>query len=717
MFFFALINFRFAALHKRVGDTGQMEDLPDIASGQSHRAALHAAMRAREGASSQRGDHGNRLQSMLSAVRGSQPFGARGHVAPSASNRTTSFGGITKPGRAGPPHRSATDSFGLDPALNINNDPSEDDSRVRGRGGKANRGNGRARGSPQQRSPVPARQPQKPQRPQRPVIDFARKIVDPSNFMSSYRRTVEFPVASTQSPEALAPLSVTKLEKVTSSHASAQPKDPKPPAPLPMAKPEEKNVTSTDASVQPKITEPPAPLLVAKPEKKVTSTHASPPFKSPSVSSITVPPEKTTQFTKPNARSTASDNVVDHMRPYAVETPTPPARSVAPRKILPLKKSRLKAPTTPIKTLQPLGVGFPDLQIKWKVSPGEYPRKKETLISGPITPVAPRNKSRIIDQEIEPEETEQETKQETKQSLPFVPQVVPKVDPVVVPERQGDSNVWSGSLLDTDNPPIPGPASDVLIPVPSPAIADLDGVEFYSDKYAKDIDDSTELSSIKSSKTIDSEVENLRNMLDERLKGIEERLKVVPERRSPSITGLNFEEWLKQADPREAARIQDVLRTASFTKHRFPSRPPSESSPDPSPVKKSKARVPASVPTNNDKREFADRYTGLAVSKVRSVKPLEVANKTLGPIDRETISRGPNTIIPPAKMASVPVKEVPQSRSVSKKALSLNDSIYASKSKENRADVASDSTRTKPHDNVPKVKVIGVQPFNPNRLK
>ena len=617
-----------------------MEDLPDIASGQSHRAALHAVMRAREAQSAQHQDHGNRSRPTPSAGRGCQPIGSRGRGAPLPSNRTSSIGGITKPGRLGPPHRSATVSFGLDPALNINNDPSEDDSRSCGRGGyKDNRGRGRAGGNLQQRSPIASRQPQ---RQQRPAINFTNKIADPSNFMFSYRQSSQMPVASAQ------------------ANNSTQPQNP----------------------------EHPKPLLVANHEKKknVTSTNVSPPFETPKVSSRVVPVEKTAQFTKPKAKSTASDTsgnkVVGHMGSYPVETPTPPARSVPPRKILPLRRTKLKtqAPATPTNTLQPPDLGPPDMEIQWKVPAGEHPRKKETLISGPTTPVTPKKKTRVIDQEIEPKEVK-------SRPLPCISKDIPKdtAKAVTKEQKDDDKQSWSGSLLDTANPPIPGHASDVLVPAPSPAAVDLHGVDFASDI---------------SWKTIEERVEYLEGMM-KRAGGIT----------GPTNPKIPFEDWLKHADPNEAARIRKTLRSASFTQHRSPSPRPSESSAEPSssepsPVQKPKARALIISPTKSDQYEFADRFSdrfsGLDISKVRSGAPLESV-------------KNPKTLDPPAKAIAIPMKVIPQSRSVAKKTGTLNDSIYASK--ENRVDTPSESTQAKTDDGLPRVKVIGVQPFNLSRRK
>jgi hypothetical protein len=661
-------NFIFAALHERIGGTDQMEELPDIASGQSHRAALHAAMRARECQSSQHGTYGNFSHPVPSAGRGGQHIVGRGRGSPLPSNRTPSVGVITKAGRTGPPHRSATVSFGLDPALNINNDPNEDDSHAFGRGQRGSRGRRRAGGYPQERSPTVSCQPQ---RQQRPMIDFANKIADPSNFMSSYRQSFEAPIISVSA----------NASKQLNSHPG-----------------------------------PPAPMLVANSDgKKVKVAHASFPFERPKGSSRVVPHEKTGQFTKPMANSTASDKtvvdkvVVGHIGSYTVETPTP-----LPRKILPLNKPKLKVAPPPIKTVQPPATGSSKMQIAWKVPAGEHPRKKETLVSGPTTPVAPKIKTPVFAQEIEPKEV--------KRPLAYIPNVK------VVPKEQDDDDnqAWSGSLLDTANSPIRGEVSDVLVPAPSPAVVGLGSVDF----------------SDKSFKAFDAPVKQSRlEYLEERIEQLEGLVKGaggMPEH----IQRYGFMEWLDQADPNEAASIRDAIRDASFSKYRSHSPPASESSPVPSPIKKPRARVPTTIAGKTDKDKFADRFSVscLTISKSRFTIPEEVAknSKTLAPPpktvsatteavsafakgffappkDSTTTTTTTKVVPAAAKVFSVPIKATPQSRSVTKKAQTLNDSIYAFK--ENRIDAPSEPTQPKTDDVAQRVKVIGVQPFNLSRRK
>ncbi|CAI7651736.1 unnamed protein product [Penicillium bialowiezense] len=344
---------RWNSLHETISDTTHMESLPDIAAGQTHRAALTASMRALEIQRAQRGGHGF-------GGRGGGIVGSRGRGSSSSHVRTTSMGAIVSSGRPGPPHRSATLSFGLDPALNSNNNPNESDARNRGRGSpRGSRGQGRARGKQQSlpRSPMPPppELPKKPhqrsskppprsppKRPQRPEINFSSNLVDPTDFMAGYRRSLEVTAASVP------------------NQAPAPPQIPTVSASLPLAQAEKNTKTSVHAAVQPKAPKP------------VVSVSVTP----------VVKPVEVAQSKTPAA--TPGSVVVGHMGTHEVKTPTPPSKPIATRKILPLKKPRLGRLTTPSKIVQPPDIGPPHKEIEWNISPGEFPRIKES-----VKPVAP----------------------------------------------------------------------------------------------------------------------------------------------------------------------------------------------------------------------------------------------------------------------------------------------------------------------------------------
>ncbi|KAJ5339209.1 hypothetical protein N7452_005937 [Penicillium brevicompactum] len=330
---------RWNTFYQTVDDTGHMENLPDIAAGQTHRAALQASMRALETQHAQRGAHGF-------GGRGGGISGSRGRGGFSPRQRTTSVGAIAKPGRPGPANRSATMSFGLDPALNVNNDPNESDSRNRGRGTpRGPRGSGRARGK--QQSPTLSTRPVPSKRPQRPEVNFSSNLVDPVNFMTSYRRATG--AASTAGPESVS-------------------------APLPIPP------VSTS-------------LPLGQPEKiKTASAHtvARPETPKPAVS--VAPVDKSLQFGQPKTpTATPKPVAVVNLGGHQIKAPTSPSKPAAARKILPLKKSRSGHSAAHSVTVQPPDIGPLHKEIKWNISPGEFPRKKE-----PAGSVGSATKSKVV---------------------------------------------------------------------------------------------------------------------------------------------------------------------------------------------------------------------------------------------------------------------------------------------------------------------------------
>lgn len=633
----------FAALHENVGDTGQMEDLPDIASGQSHRAALQASMRALESQFPQRGGHtGRPRHNSFGGRGGGESTGLRGHGVSISHHRTTSMAN-PKAGHIGVPQRSTTVSFGLDPALNSNNDPNENDSRghkrTSSRGSRGN-GYGRARGGSQQRGIVPV----SAQRPSRPDINFVTKMADPESFLTSYRRMSEMSPVSMQ------------------ANAPTQPSKPEPPSSLVKENPGEKKTPS---------------------KQKVT------PLETPKTPSRVVPLEKTAQFTKPNAQAaTPKPSVVGRIEGTR-ETPTSPSRSVTSRKIF-----KPKAPVPSVKIFQPADIGPPDKEIKWKVAAGEHPRKKVTPVPEPTTPVSQTIKPK-------PKDGRLPTQRITK-------------------KQENENQVsQSGSLLDTANCFIPGhellapiaattPACKVLS-MESPGAVDLLGLRFSPEESPKSI--SEVISRAKNLPTsLDIEFERLlakrlEEELENRMKHAQEILK------RPSEKIARFEDWLNQAEKSEAAAIKDALRKASFTGYREPSRTEeqTDSSTETTPVRKSK--VPASVRLSRDIAEDL-KHQNSGVDTASSVTPVVTQA--------------------PVRIASVPANEVPLSakaistqRPVAKQP-SLNDSIYASMYATPRETSQSQNTASAPRvfsGNIPKpqdpkatgVRVIGPAPYDPQK--
>lgn len=641
---FYILPTLFAALHEHVGDTGQMEDLPDIASGQSHRAALQASMRALESQFPQRGGHGGRPRHNSFGGRGGgESTVLRGHGASLPHHRTTSLATL-KAGHIGVPQRSTTVSFGLDPALNRNNDPIDNDSRghrrTLSRGGRGNE-SGRARGRSQQRGIVPV----SAQRPHRPDINFVTKMADPESFLTSYRRMSEISPVSMQ------------------SNAPTQPSKPEPPTSLAKDNPGEKKTPSM---------------------QKVT------PLETPKTPSRVVPIEKTAQFTKPKAQAATPKPSDVGQTEGMTKTPNSPTRSVTSRKILKPKK-----PVPSVKIIQPADIGPPDKEIKWKVAAGEHPRKKVTPVPEPTTPVSQTTKSKAKDGKLATQRITRQKETETTQA----PQ--------------------SGSLLDTANCFIPG--HELLAPiaattpacktvsVESPGAVDLLGLRFSPEGSPKSINDV--ISRAKNLPTsLDIEFERLlAKRLEEELENRMKHAQGILKRPSEKIA--RFEDWLNQAEKSEAAAIKDALRKASFTGYREPVRTEeqTDSSTETTPVRKSK--VPDRVRLSRDIAEDSMHQTSV-VGTASGVTPVITQNR--------------------AQTASVPVNEVPLSakpistqRPVTKQQ-SHNDSIYASMYAAPRETSQSQNTASAPRvfsGNIPKpqdpkatgVRVIGPAPYDPQK--
>ncbi|CAG8358142.1 unnamed protein product [Penicillium salamii] len=399
--------------HESIDDTAQMEQLPDIAAGQSHRASLNAAMRALESQAPGNQFHGPVARGGSHtgghAGRGGGIAGSRGRGASLPRDRTTSLGAISKPGHPGPANRSASVSLGLDPALNINNNPSENDSR-------------RPRGPRRRKSTSMLPSSQQLQRSsgqqQRPDVNFSNMMADPANFMTSYRKAFETSLAFSQGQghATTASPNVKPGKNTLQPEAAAAPpviaKSPAqtvlPEKTLPVGKPKAKTGKGAPKSeaiaasavisnplaqaVTPKKT-----LPAGKPEahngKGVVKSEVGAVQPVLSKSSVQLRlAEKTLQSLQPikrNALAATSDSTaVGMMGSYQVETPTPSPKASGARKIIQPKKS--KANNSAGRIFQPADVGPPSKGIQWHISPGEFPRTSQ-----PIAPVAQTKKSKV----------------------------------------------------------------------------------------------------------------------------------------------------------------------------------------------------------------------------------------------------------------------------------------------------------------------------------
>lgn len=392
-----------------------MEQLPDIAAGQSHRASLNAAMRALKSQAPSNQFHGpvarggGRGGSHTGghAGRGGGIAGSRGHGALPSRDRTSSLGAISKPGHPGSANHSASVSLGLDPALNINNNPAENDSR-RPRGPRRRKSTSMLSSQQLQRSS---------EQQQRPDVNFSNMMADPANFMTSYRKAFETPLASSQGQghaTTASPNIKPGKNTLQPEAAAAQPVIFKLPAQtvlpektLPVGKPKVK--TGKGAPKSEAIA---ASVVISNPLAQAVTPKKTLPAGKPEAHNgkgavksevVAVKPvlskssvqlglaEKTLKSLQPikrNAPAATSDStVVEMMGSHQVETPTPSPKASGASKVVQPKKSKAKDSAGRI--VQPADVGPPSKEIQWHISPGEFPRTSQ-----PIVPVAQTKKSK-----------------------------------------------------------------------------------------------------------------------------------------------------------------------------------------------------------------------------------------------------------------------------------------------------------------------------------
>ncbi|KAJ5867401.1 hypothetical protein N7534_001954 [Penicillium rubens] len=467
-----------ANLHAKIGDTRGMEELDDINSGQSHRANLHAMLHPN---GSQPRTYANHPHPAPSAGRGGGVMGKRGRGGfvppppsgpanlPPAPTRGSLHANSTRSGRPGPRARSTTmsASIHLDPALNCNNDDSDARDRGRGRG----RGKGKGKGRAQEHVHIPPT-PSRPRRPP-PAINFATRISDPGDFMSSFQsrratETYKKPVDAIPS----AP-----MQKTASAQEAIPPNEQKAKAVL---------------GVTPKQKTAGIPLP-SKPASSPVATATTP--------SRIVPIEKTASFHSSKAQATAAKISQPHIGPYLVETPSPSPR-VVPLDKTASSKSRKAQPGTPkssrphdkappveapsppparpvpvqqsakskmvkematgLQSSYPAVVASAADEIQWKVPPGEQPRKKGTAPSEMPLPFPDAKKTTVPKvaqtkdnkQKISPDSQKEETKQKAQ----------------------------SQDLLSGDDSPINTPTTTPhhlkTVAIQSPGTAELAGLKF-----------------------------------------------------------------------------------------------------------------------------------------------------------------------------------------------------------------------------------------------
>ncbi|KAJ5704883.1 hypothetical protein N7536_000572 [Penicillium majusculum] len=453
---------KWANFHTQIGDTHGMEELDDIDSGQSHRANLHAMLHP-DG--SQPRTYANHPYPTPSAGRGGGVMGKRGRGGfvpappkgpadlPLAFARAAFRGNIGRPGRPGPRARSTTmsASIHLDPALNCNNDDS--DSRERGRG--CGRGKGKGKGNFQEQAHVPSA-PSRAQR-QPPAINFATRISDPADFMSSFqsRRATETYNKSTDTTVS-APMQETK-----SIQQPVLVEEPKPKIP-PSDAPKKKAASIAPSSKQ--TSSPVATLTTPSCAVHIDQPHIGPYLVETPLSARVVPFDKTASFKTCKAQS---DTPKSNKTPR-VEAPSQPAsHSVSAQKGTKSKKGKDMASSS--QACYPAVVAIAADEIQWKVSPGEEPRKKDTA---PSTKKAVLPKASIPIAEVKNKPVPNVTQPEESR----------KTVPPSIQTGKTKQKAQIQDLLSEDDSPVdaasPTPRHLKTVAIQSPGAAELAGLKF-----------------------------------------------------------------------------------------------------------------------------------------------------------------------------------------------------------------------------------------------
>ncbi|KAJ5426800.1 hypothetical protein N7465_001870 [Penicillium sp. CMV-2018d] len=696
---------KWANFHTQIADTHGMEELDEIDSGQSHRANLHAMLHP-DG--SQPRTYANHPYPTPSAGRGGGVMGKRGRggfVPPPPKGPAdlplafarAAFRGIGHPGRPGPRGRSTTMSASthLDPALNCNNDDSDARERGRGRG----RGKGKGKGNSQEQVHVPPA-PSRLQR-QPPVIDFATRISDPAEFMSSFqsRRATE-----TYNKSTITTVSA-PMQKTKSTQEPVPVKEPKPEMPssdTPKKKaasivPSSKHVSSPVAT----LTTPSRPVTIDQP-------HIGPYLVETPLSARVVPLDKTASFktrkaqpdTPKSSRPDTPKSSQPHGQTPRVEAPSQLAsHSVSAQKSAKSKKGKDMASSS--QAPYPAVVAIAADEIQWKVSPGEEPRKKGTAPSTKKA-VSPKTSIPIA----EAKETRVAKVTQTKESRQSVPPAIQT--------GKAKQKAQSQDLLSEDDSPVnaaPPTARHLkTVAIQSPGTAELAGLKFAEkpggSMSVKSIDE------LIAPKTTINEIDIYGPQIIEELRDIRKHirspqdlattrdierilesklLQLVPTAYAPPPaapaaseieTRLGNLAALVERIPtsQQATNAVEVPSAARrdltpFEGHRSPPPPSSSSNSPPSADKNAhKVRVPGLSPTKSESSDIISQFESLQVSD-KLAAPLQpqrvVPVPTLRPLNIPKMATTSD--------ASVQVTSALASRpkEATKKPRTLDDSIFA----------------------------------------
>ncbi|KAF4766605.1 hypothetical protein HAV15_010298 [Penicillium sp. str.  len=687
---------KWANFHTQIGDTHGMEELDDIDSGQSHRANLHAMLHP-DG--SQPRTYANHPYPTPSAGRGGGVMGKRGRGGfvpappkgpadlPLAFARAAFRGNIGRPGRPGPRARSTTmsASIHLDPALNCNNDYS--DSRERGRG--YGRGKGKDKGNFQEQAHVPSA-PSRAQR-QPPAINFATRISDPADFMSSFqsRRATETYNKSTDTTVS-APMQETK-----STQQPVLVEEPKLKMP-PSDAPKKKAASIAPSSKQ--TSSPVATLTTPSRTVHIDQPHIGPYLVETPLSARVVPLDKTASF---KTRKAQPDTPKSNKTPR-VEAPSQPAsHSVSAQKSTKSKKGKDMASSSQAR--YPAVVAIAANEIQWKVSPGEEPRKKDTAASTKkAEAVLPKASMPIAEVKNTPVPNVTQPKESRKTVPPSIQ----------TGETKQKSQIQD--LLSEDDSPVdaasPTPRHLKTVAIQSPGAAELAGL-----KFAEKAGGSVPVKSIDeviAPKTTINEIDIYGPQIIEELRDIRRHirspqdlattrdierilesklLQLVPTAyASPPVAPAASEienrlgnlvalvEYLSTSQQAtNAVEVPSAARRdlTPFEGHRSPPPPSSSSNSPPSADKHAhKVCVPSLSPTNSESSDIISQFESLQVSD-KLAAPLQpqrvVRVPTLRPLNipKMTTTSDASIQVTPA-LASRP-------KEATKKPRTLDDSIFA----------------------------------------
>ncbi|KAJ5150727.1 uncharacterized protein N7500_010916 [Penicillium coprophilum] len=696
---------KWANLHAEIGDTSGMEELDDIDCGQSHRANLHATLHPN---GSQPRTYANHPYPLPSAGRGGGVMGKRGRgdfittppngpaALPPVPTRSSIHTTVRRPGRPGPRGRSATmsASIHLDPALNCNNDGS--DARDRGRGRGRSKGKGRGNVSEQVHSMVfdgryrkrmqlttflVASAPIRVQRPA-PAVDFGTRISEPGDFMSLVQSRRATEITDISAP----------MQTTTTAQEPVSPKEPKVKLP-PGGTPKKRAAT---------VSPPLSPAL-----------SRAAPSKPPS---HVVPIKKATSLRPAKPQATVTEISKPHIGPYLVETPSPSPRVVPIDKTASFKSRKTQTHTS--KSSQshrqsPLVVAVAADEIRWKVLPGEQPRKKgvapsskEIVSSERPTPLAELTKTPAV------------KATQTKDS---------KQNVVTNSQRlKTKQKIQSQDLLGDDDYPMDAATKAhrplKTVAIQSPGTAELAGLQFVAKAddsvpiksidevispktpnndvpavHSRRNDQNQDDSFVVSNRQIIAELRDMREYIRSphdlaTTRDIErileaKLLELMPTTSaSPAAPDVGSQldnlvaliESLSALHQRtKAAEASSAARRdlTPFEGHRSPPPPSSSSSSPPSANKRAhKVRVPDLSPTRSENSDIISQF-----------ESLQVSDKLVAPLQPQRASPNPaiRPLEPPKRAttseASVQLNSVlgARSKETVKRAMTLSDSIFA----------------------------------------